>query len=533
MSISSLPIELFDSIIAIATHIRSQERALRLRLVSRAWNAGVERAAFACEGDYIYWYSGRIVDDVDGFGFLKRYFAYMALHKIHKRNSIFSIDLAGVWQLATDIVEMRKRKVDESQARDMALECAEKIIQGITFFDGQRVQQRWHTCKVLSGSSWFIRSAGALDSALLAATACTGDLDAARRIPLPRSNDIDTTATGIPIETLALGIDPYAVAAYNGDTEFISYLLANESETSNRSKSCRATIIDYAAWGNHLDLINLALGPSFDTGSPDFGGFQESVVSALWRTTRVDVFKRCFELVQDHLNRAAYPSTEDFLSKRLLIAARQGAVALMKYLVDLGASVDGAPPGDVGYPPYWGSWDIRSKGPFPYFEHDGYTRGKTDGFSAPISVAAFMGHEEAVRWLLEKGAKKHGALKAAVMHGSYRIARLLLDNGVIQEDGYQRAQGALLEAVVRENEALFWLLVKYGVRLDEGVKWTFKHEPLESMEKLVEEHPYVLEGTQAEGSWRKPLEPVRRSILASSKGTRIFSLIPGPMKKYM
>lgn len=398
---------------------------------------------------------------------------------------------------------MRGQSVDESQARIMVAECAEKICLGTAIFDGQ-LHRGWYPGHRYRAN----RFDGDFQLALLAATACTGDLDVARRILLPRRENITTTATAPSTETVdspeafdrdvRLGIDPYAAAAYRGDTEFISYLLANEAEISNQRESSRATIIDYAAGGNHLSLVNLALGPSFDTRSPDFEGLRDSLESALWRTTSVDIFKRCFELVKDHLR---YPHVRDpswwFPAHRRGTAARQGATALMKHLYTL-------------------------HGARNYV--DGYDR----DFDSPISKAAFAGHGDIVKWLLERRAEKDHALKAAVIHGSYSITQLLLEHGDIRDD--KVVQEALIEAVREENETLFRLLLAYGANPDaytlSEVMRMIEAQKLESMGKLLQEY-WDEEVTKAARAlareeaklWRAPLRLLKsvRSMARSGR----------------
>ncbi|KAI1158427.1 ankyrin [Nemania serpens] len=414
MPFSSFPPEVVHAILVPALRVRDKKRALRLRLVSRAWNVAVEGALF--ESGIFYFTVPRNCDESQ-LGLWKRCFAGGALRYPPPQN------------------QMRGQSVDESQARIMVAECAEKICLGTAIFDGQ-LHRGWYPGHRYRAN----RFDGDFQLALLAATACTGDLDVARRILLPRH--------------------PYAAAAYRGDTEFISYLLANEAEISNQRESSRATIIDYAAGGNHLSLVNLALGPSFDTRSPDFEGLRDSLESALWRTTSVDIFKRCFELVKDHLR---YPHVRDpswwFPAHRRGTAARQGATALMKHLYTL-------------------------HGARNYV--DGYDR----DFDSPISKAAFAGHGDIVKWLLERRAEKDHALKAAVIHGSYSITQLLLEHGDIRDD--KVVQEALIEAVREENETLFRLLLAYGANPDaytlSEVMRMIEAQKLESMGKLLQEY---------------------------------------------
>ncbi|KAI1194784.1 ankyrin [Nemania serpens] len=491
MSFSQLPHDVIHSILVPAVQIRGLRRGLRLRHVSRAWNVAVEKAVF--DSGMIKFSTFIIRGGVD-VAFLTRYFAHTVLRDTRCRPP----HLALTRQLAERIIEMREQEVDESQARKMLEECVEQIALGTTVFDGQTQFKQTPEHKLLT------RFDGNFQLALLAATACTGDLDVARRIPLPRSNDTITKATGYSTETAdtsqepdrcaPIYIDPYAAAAYRGDTEFISYLLESEAEISNQRQSCRATIIEYAAWGGHLDLVNLALGPSFDTSSPDFEGLRESLVSALMRTSRVDIFKRCFELVKDHLQYPQPPEathTRKCLSGSLARAAGRGDIELMEYLVELGASLDGnqCVVLDESIPP---------------------------ATVAAMTTAAVRGQEDVVNWLLERKAAMDYALVMAVDHGPYSITQLLLENGAICSADDITVKLALVTAILGEDEALFRLLVAYGAKIENyalvRIMRALETDQLESMKKLLEEYSdetAVHLGAEVRRVSRKLLEPVK------------------------
>ncbi|KAI0182660.1 hypothetical protein EV127DRAFT_487910 [Xylaria flabelliformis] len=89
-----------------------------------------------------------------------------------------------------------------------------------------------------------------------------------------------------------------------------------------------------------------------------------------------------------------------------------------------------------------------------------------DEFSSLISLAALNGHEKAMKWLLSKGAALDRSLRVAVMHGSFSIMQLLMEHRAIQD--HNAVQRSPVEAIKTENEALFRLLVVYGMRPDQS-----------------------------------------------------------------
>jgi ankyrin repeat protein len=93
-----------------------------------------------------------------------------------------------------------------------------------------------------------------------------------------------------------------------------------------------------------------------------------------------------------------------------------------------------------------------------------------DGFT-PLQLAAFFGHPEAVRLLLERGAKP-GAVSANPMHlqalhsaaagGHTDAAALLLDAGADPNARQQRGFTPLIAAAARGDEALVQVLLDAG-----------------------------------------------------------------------
>jgi uncharacterized protein len=106
-----------------------------------------------------------------------------------------------------------------------------------------------------------------------------------------------------------------------------------------------------------------------------------------------------------------------------------------------------------------------------------------DGFT-PVHFAAFFGHPDAAKLLIERGAdlearskNEQFALDAAALHsaaaaGQLEVCRILLDAGAdvnaVQHGGYT----ALLDAAANKNQELIDFLLERGAdrsaRLDDG-----------------------------------------------------------------
>ncbi|KAI3336334.1 ankyrin [Xylariaceae sp. AK1471] len=451
MPFSSFPNEVIHCILVLAVRARSTKRAVRLRLVSRAWNATVEYAIFDSgildEDKPITRAAGLRVD----LAFLQRYLTYRALHNTKP----LSHSLAMIRQVAECIIEMRGVDADESQTKKALTECASEICHATIMFRGACGDLVDCLVPAAEPIARFNRDARYFQLSLLATAAYTNDLVLTRQL-------LSETNWDVRYYAYPVLFDPYDAAAYKGNEEILSCLLANE-KTINRGRDPRLTIIWTAPRGNQMGAIELALS-SVDFSSPKSANFQKFLDYALSSTTSVDVFRRCFELVNGHLQHPSRPSDIVHLQERLLRwfckAARRGAVALMEHLAQLGASVNGC------------LSDEENK------------------FLRPISLAAIKGHEHAVKWLLDRGAALDCSLHAAVVHGSISIVQLLLEHGAIHDHG--TVQRALLEAVKTENETLFRLLMTHGARLDKAIieKATeiVEIEQLESIKKLLQEH---------------------------------------------
>ncbi|KAI1263528.1 ankyrin [Xylariaceae sp. FL1019] len=406
--------------------------------------------------------------------FLERYLTYRALHNTKPA----SLQLITIRKVAERMLEMRTLVSGQAPTQKALKDITAQICHAALLFpraydhaDTQPVSK----CEVAAGID---ENGAGFKRSLLAAAAYTNDIHVARELLTSQSGDnpsITNPRRSPPIhmhrqikrgDMPVLPIDPYSAAAYKGNVGFLSYLIENETEKVIRSKRHTKTIIYHAAWGNQIGPIDLVLGPYFNNAHPDYERLRDSLIEGLEATTDVDVFKRIFEVVRNEIKDATphaknQRSMHAWLTARIRPVAEKGALDLLEYLFQLGASVDG------------GTKDIPGR------------------FWSPICGAALKCQQNAVRWLLEKGAPLGTSLHAAVVGGSPKIVQLLLDHGAMEDQ--IAAQEALLEAMRREDEILFRLLVANGAKLfyqtsfDEVVKMA-EEQQLYSMRNLLQEH---------------------------------------------
>ncbi|KAI1771300.1 ankyrin [Hypoxylon cercidicola] len=461
MPFSDLPNEVIHLILGPAVRARGLKRAVRLRLVNRVWNVAVEDAIFASgvldEDNQI----NRVLRDVD-FAFWHRYLVYRALH--NRKPS--STRLALIRQVAERIAEIRGHDLHDSQ--EILRECVDELCRAVLVFREVYGHLETYVASKAEPNVQLDEGSSEFQRALMTAAAYMNDLDLGRQL-LPLRPDPALRSDCPPANnaktqyTLGFFFDPYTMAAYRGNLDFISLLLENEPETTIYGNAHRLTITYNAIWGSRIGVLDQALGPSFGAGTSDFMELRQSLVSGLSHIPSIDVFKRCFDLVQDSLQYPCRPYNgiyrQKWLSERFHRAAECGAVPVMEYLAELGTPVDG------------------------------HLSDEEDEFSSPISLAAFNGHENAVKWLLGRGANLARSLHAAVTHGSRRIVQVLLDHGAMNDTC--AVQKALLETVKTENEGLFRFLVEQGAVLDKAtiIKaiGIAEKEQLESMVEFLRE----------------------------------------------
>jgi ankyrin repeat protein len=153
-------------------------------------------------------------------------------------------------------------------------------------------------------------------------------------------------------------------------------------------------------------------------------------------------------------------------SSAILLAAYHGHPELAAAFVQRGASLDlfeASALGDLGRVRQLLDAAPEAVGSFA-----------PDGFF-PLALAAFFGHREIVRALLEHGApvglaarnpRRITALHAAVARHDADIVELLLDHGADPDARQERGYAPLHEAAAAGDETIARMLLEHGARLD-------------------------------------------------------------------
>jgi hypothetical protein len=199
-----------------------------------------------------------------------------------------------------------------------------------------------------------------------------------------------------------------------------------------------------------MSILKLALYPpsretpnSTDLAGQPFGNINRSSLVGHTLTSALR-YTRCPEVHKYLDSLLAQPSAEEDLSHLLIFHARWGNLSMVRYLLDIGVSVDA----------------------LSYFKR-----------KTPLAAACQGGHEEVVDLLLERGAnpnfeaenpRRRTALPKAASSGSLTMVRKLLDHGAhINEpvDFWERWP-AIWWAVAIEHTAMIQLLLERGASLE-------------------------------------------------------------------
>lgn len=237
-------------------------------------------------------------------------------------------------------------------------------------------------------------------------------------------------------------------------------MLLNAIEDPDKLEIARWGAISYAGHGNQMATLQLCLDPLYTSHS-------SSLVGVLEDTLSIEMFDHVFQLCKDHLiddtMQSLHPRPDEiaprFLTSRFFTAASRGELAMMEYLVSLGAKPCGMKRDD-----------------------------NEDGYYSPIRYAAEHGHTEAVAYLLNLdipfGSR---SLEAASKHGNPSCVKLLLGKGA--KDSFKPGN-AIFEALKRENELVLRILQESGMKMDESLREQLlkfaESEGLMSMTNFVE-----------------------------------------------
>lgn len=268
----------------------------------------------------------------------------------------------------------------------------------------------------------------------------------------------------------ALGY-PIRTAAFQGHAKVLSLLLGTIENPLHR-ESARVDGLLHASRGNQIGTLELCLKPTYE-------GYNDALIKALRETSSVVVFDRIFPLCKDMLindGRCHWEprsKTENlqlqsiFLSRQFHVAAGQGNLYMMKYLVQLSLRL-GARLNCVFHE------DI-----------DLYLRNC-------VSIAAASGHSEVMLYLLENGAAiGQRTLEAASMHGSAECVRMILDYRTLNGVNVNMRE-SLIRAVEGEHEAVLRLLLRSLTPLAKDLRGkaldVARKEGLISIARIIEGH---------------------------------------------
>ncbi|KAI2615575.1 hypothetical protein GGS26DRAFT_579443 [Hypomontagnella submonticulosa] len=449
MSLSSLPNEMIHAILVRAVQVRSAKRALRLRLVSQSWSSMVLDAIL----------DAGILEDPGLLIWLTCLWPQYLTHRIMRMGRQLPRPLLIIRQAAERVVAFRGEKASADALRG----CVFEICSIPPYVNrGYQEYTEWLAVPQQEELEGLANGVPEDDEefaqALLAAAAYAGEVALVRELLLTLRKApylICRQPGGFDPPILGYALD---VAAFKGNVE-VTRLLLEHIKWLGLEECGHAAVVQFASQGNQLGTLELGL---------DCRWHNWPSVSDIHSTTDVEIFKRLLDFgIEHYSSRTPRDDWRDCLFKNFSpgsfsLAARKGEIRLMEYLLQLGM------PRDV-----WMD-DLDPK------------------YRSFVSEVAENGRYSTVLYLLGEGfAMGSRSIEAAARSGSYRIVKLLLTKNTNGTKGLGRA---LLQAVKRENEPVFRLLVEYGARMDEDIEQRALRfatdEGLESMVQLMREYGY-------------------------------------------
>jgi hypothetical protein len=270
-------------------------------------------------------------------------------------------------------------------------------------------------------------------------------------------------------------LEPIRAASYRGHTEIVKLLMVDHSDGALHSNNCSTIIVNF--FNDHTELLNLTLGPLWQGCGFRPRDTHDLRRLALNETRNLEMFK---QLLKDAKSHFAMHDPYWFLT-RTHTAAKQGQADIVKYMIEE-ERVDVDDDKSVDRSIFLSRYPVEFRKGFLLQDRPGTL----------LDIAARGGHGDAVKILLDAGAKPDHGIEFAAMCGSRTLVRLLWAHDEFKNDA---VQGALAIAVDREDTAVFNLLKELGARLDDDVRVAMtqkaQEEGLESMVRLLDEDAHA------------------------------------------
>ncbi|KAI6260678.1 hypothetical protein MCOR19_003025 [Pyricularia oryzae] len=603
MPLPHLPTEILEQILTHAVIVRGLKRALRLRLVSRIWSVDILNVIFVAGlPDNTYWL-GRL-DRPDGSAqlFWQRYLAWRIDHAVrgeveplgpltggprperacdwglrHLRRPPATRRLRMMRRVAERIVElrMRLRAADgavasalggEDELHDVIFRLSRLPLMDISSFNTHFRDTFFAEFTVDEGDRERLErdeeATRGFRETVLSAAAYLDELEIVQVLVRDSLNDNKPLSSRRPSCPFFAPLD---AAAFGGSCRCVILLTSLPQEPGrsmyklrSRAIQCAGSCVfpqgarDVMEFGLSTEQLHQGPAPTgpWDAGSDPTSGWMRILVhDCMRRTTDVQVYRRCYEIVGHSLLPSQEPiaglTKEAWLLRKwfpsqLDIAARRGCVEIMEFLFDRYA-IEALPAIAL-------SNDKLANDEAKEFEHPENRNipealpmdrngdecdpvNMLSKFRSPLSVAALDGNHASVDFLLSHGVSKPDrVLVAAASSGSKKLVETIVDFFAKQDDkqqdletihGEETVQDALALAVFREDDAMVRLLYDLGARFDRTTWETLRKETkrlgLESMDQLLQD---VGQPSKGEDAWARHCsngeQVVRKAIISFS-----------------
>ncbi|KAL6711130.1 hypothetical protein ACN47E_005661 [Coniothyrium glycines] len=459
-SLLLLPDELLLAILTEAARVRSVKRALRLKLVCKAFANMATTAIFDskilnCREMYPHMY--RTPD------FWAEYFAYLVLAPAHRKSQEWKILFRIAqhichYRCAVEGICLETVTIADNELRECVVELCRLV--HVPSCD-KPVLTRWPAAACADEAEVEVDES-TLDFRrhLISAAAWLGE----KRLVIKLLGEGCNWFGG----HVSMFTQPIRAASYRGHIDIVKLLMVDDSLHWKHELDCPTLIINY--FNDHPGLLDLTLGSSWDRceiAPRETNGLQ---YLALNETCNGGTFKRLLKIAKSYMVK----HDPKWFSRRTYYAAMRGETDIVKYLIE----EEGLEVSDHR----WVDESIfLSRDPVEFLKP---TRIQYRPMTY-LSLAARGGYEDTVKVLLEAGAKADHEVEFAALCGSRTLVRLLWERS-----GNDAVQGAFKAAIDREDTAMFNLLRELGAKVDDDVRVALidraQGEGLESMVRLLD-----------------------------------------------